>query len=752
MPDPTPNSNPIAGANPQTQAPPVTPTSEQQYPAVPAAPDASQLPVQGRAPAIDPVTVHHSMIGQAVQRLAHAIEGKQVTGYKADADGNLQPVIAPRKPGGIFRDILLGAVAGDAAASQAPVRGGAAGLAEGAAAGFQGQQDRQEARNNSLLKTAQQEQKNQTDKTSKDLASAAIAHSTFSALDTAHHINFHKPEDVSSYNNSTNLVQQMALDNGGILAKGLPANVENAKPGNGPALMQAFNKNPELMKGPDGYHRIPLITYDTSGLTWKPGQGYVDTKTGKPADMNSHATVSLVDLPEGVWSKTLTLANRDINNLAGYNLTDAGTPDRTNRATFGSLFGLHLKSINDLNEQRRALHAPPANDEEADRTTAQLADIKQRLNADPDSVTDDEKNLLALKQGPLDAYNAARQQREKQKSQQAVDQAVAIKKGEAAVANPRVPTSIGEASAAVTTARIAYEKDPSKDNAEKLKEAQQYLTAQRQAKTDEQLSEAKAKQSLDQADEDVAAKSLASGDPTALKDIASLKGDQRLRIFAKAKKLNPQFNTTQAKLKADTLEAYTNGKQADQIQSFGTFLSHAADASEVTNNYRTTKSPLINKSLNWIRKNATGDPGYSQFVTALAPVRDEFMTFLQNNHALTESDKKASDVIMSDNSSPAQIQEALKQMGNTAFIRLGQLNERYKRVMNEDFPDLLDQDAVDASNKLGLGKMAAKYRSGGQVTGARSQQPTQNTPSPSTPTKPTSHPFFSKFGGSAETN
>jgi hypothetical protein len=83
---------------------------------------------------------------------------------------------------------------------------------------------------------------------------------------------------------------------------------------------------------------------------------------------------------------------------------------------------------------------------------------------------------------------------------------------------------------------------------------------------------------------------------------------------------------------------------------------------------------------------------------------------------------------MSDKSSPAQIQAALKQMSNTAFIRLGELNSRYKRVMNEDFPDLLDEDAVQAANKLGMGREASRYRSGGRVTGATSRSQTQAPP------------------------
>jgi hypothetical protein len=110
-----------------------------------------------------------------------------------------------------------------------------------------------------------------------------------------------------------------------------------------------------------------------------------------------------------------------------------------------------------------------------------------------------------------------------------------------------------------------------------MKDAPTRLTNLRKDESDKKLEDARVKKNLDEGDEDIVARALANGDPTSIKDVTSMRSDQRLRVFAKAKQINPSFNTTTAKLKADTLEKYTNGKQADQIQSFGTFLGHAAD-------------------------------------------------------------------------------------------------------------------------------------------------------------------------------
>lgn len=193
---------------------------------------------------------------------------------------------------------------------------------------------------------------------------------------------------------------------------------------------------------------------------------------------------------------------------------------------------------------------------------------------------------------------------------------------------------------------------------------------------------------------------------------ASIRGNQRERYIALAKQKDPTFNMQTYGLRLKMNESYTSGKQGDQIQSFNTFMQHAADASDVTNEYRQTKSPLINKSLNWMAKNATGDPGYSKFVAAIEPVRKEFATFLEGGHALTESDKHAAATILSDDSSPAQIQAALKQMAHTGSIRLGSLDDRYRATFGHSYQGLLYPDTITAAQKLGLGDFAARYSSG----------------------------------------
>jgi hypothetical protein len=212
----------------------------------------------------------------------------------------------------------------------------------------------------------------------------------------------------------------------------------------------------------------------------------------------------------------------------------------------------------------------------------------------------------------------------------------------------------------------------------------------------------KSKVQLDQGAIVRTAQALASGDLTRLKDIASLRGDQRLQIYDLAKQINPNFNTAEVDRKIKNEDYYANGKGAQNLQSFGTFLEHGGAASDAVNAIRLSNTPIINKPLNWWKQNLSGDPNYTNLVGSLEPVRKEFEGFLLGGRALYGDDRKAAETILSDNSSPAQIQQALKTMGHTAEARFNEENYRYKKVSGHDLVDPFSAEAVQGAQKIGV--------------------------------------------------
>jgi hypothetical protein len=231
-------------------------------------------------------------------------------------------------------------------------------------------------------------------------------------------------------------------------------------------------------------------------------------------------------------------------------------------------------------------------------------------------------------------------------------------------------------------------------------------------------------------DINIAAQGLVDG-TLGVQALGRMAQGQKLAVITAAKKLDPSFDMTTFPARQKVATDFAAGKEADQIQSFNTFLAHARDLSDAVNDFRNTRSPLINKPLNWLRRNA-GDPAVSSYLAKIEPVATEFMTFLQANHALTESDKSTAAKILDANASPAQMQSVIKSFAHTAALRLREINKRYVNTMHRDYPGLLDpenaQFLVDtdaASALMGKGGVGAKLQLRG--TGA-TPQPQSNDP------------------------
>mgnify|MGYP001226877161 CR=1 FL=1 len=202
------------------------------------------------------------------------------------------------------------------------------------------------------------------------------------------------------------------------------------------------------------------------------------------------------------------------------------------------------------------------------------------------------------------------------------------------------------------------------------------------------------------------AQSLARGDMTRIRDVMSLRssggGATALEIFNRARQINPKFSTAEIERKIKMESDYTTGKDGQSIQAFGTFLEHAGATNQAIDAIQMTSSPLVNKPINWLRKNATGDPNFQAFMVSLEPVRKEFEGFLLGGRALYAEDRKAAETILNESSSPAQVKSALKQMGHTAKARFNELNYRYRKTMGQDIQEPFSPEAIKAATSLGV--------------------------------------------------
>ena len=196
-----------------------------------------------------------------------------------------------------------------------------------------------------------------------------------------------------------------------------------------------------------------------------------------------------------------------------------------------------------------------------------------------------------------------------------------------------------------------------------------------------------------------------------LKTITSMRSDQRSLIYARAKELNPEFNTAEVDRKVKMLDNFTNGKDGQSLQSFGTFLEHSGDANQVVQNIRNGVTPqILNVPLNALEKHGWGTTA-TQLSAALEPVRKEFEGFLLGGRALYAEDRKAAEAILSDSSTPAQIQAALKQMAHTVSARYNEMDNRFKNTMKVDISrgiGPLSDAAFNGAEAIGVKELGGK--------------------------------------------
>jgi hypothetical protein len=214
------------------------------------------------------------------------------------------------------------------------------------------------------------------------------------------------------------------------------------------------------------------------------------------------------------------------------------------------------------------------------------------------------------------------------------------------------------------------------------------------------------------------AKSLAAGETTRIRDVMGLRaagGTGALEVFNMARKINPKFNTAEIDRKIKMESDFTTGKDGQSIQSFGTFLEHSAAANEAIDAIKATNSPLVNKPINYLKKNVSGDPNFQAFMVSLEPVRKEFEGFLLGGRALYAEDRKAAETILNDASSPSQVKAALKQMGHTAKARFDEMNYRYKRTMGKDIQDPFSPEAIQSASRIGVDLVGEKAQSSTEI-------------------------------------
>jgi hypothetical protein len=217
------------------------------------------------------------------------------------------------------------------------------------------------------------------------------------------------------------------------------------------------------------------------------------------------------------------------------------------------------------------------------------------------------------------------------------------------------------------------------------------------------------------------ASNIIEGDVNDLTKIASMRGNARANAInaihdeAAARGLDTtRYSEASMATKAKTLDDYSGNKRGStgsQIASFNAFTGHLAAAVDNVDKLKDkpfglTRSPIWNTAMDKVGKQVTDDPDWKAFNTSLLPVQHEISNFLAGGYkADAESDSLMHEVL-DPHETPNRISSALRQLADTADIRLQAIGQRYLDTMGTTKPDLLSDDSRNTFKRLGMNSKA----------------------------------------------
>lgn len=177
-------------------------------------------------------------------------------------------------------------------------------------------------------------------------------------------------------------------------------------------------------------------------------------------------------------------------------------------------------------------------------------------------------------------------------------------------------------------------------------------------------------------------------------------------VYELAAKKNPSFDYALVERQIKMLDAFANGAEGKGLQALGIFYQHAGAAKDAFDQLDSTNSPLLNKSLLWLRDHAAGDPRVSRVLAAREPVANEYERFVaaaNGTGALYESDRKSVAEILRLDQTLEQFDTTLKQMGHTVNARYREMNNRFRNTTKKDLADEfpMSDEALAAASKIG---------------------------------------------------
>ena len=228
------------------------------------------------------------------------------------------------------------------------------------------------------------------------------------------------------------------------------------------------------------------------------------------------------------------------------------------------------------------------------------------------------------------------------------------------------------------------------------------------------------RQALDLGDPTVMAKianNVIEGDVNDVAKLASYRGNVRINAInaihdeaARRGLDTTQFDEASLLNKTKTIDDFGGNKKGStgaQIASFNALLGHTAGAVDAEKRLEgktlgLTRQPVINMAMDAIGKQLTNDPDWTAYKTSLLPVQNEISNFLAAGYATREEDSRLMKTALDPHETPARITAVLRQLAETADVRLAEMGRRYLGTIGTTYPHLLSVDSANTLKRLNI--------------------------------------------------
>ena len=205
---------------------------------------------------------------------------------------------------------------------------------------------------------------------------------------------------------------------------------------------------------------------------------------------------------------------------------------------------------------------------------------------------------------------------------------------------------------------------------------------------------------------------IASGKNIDLSRIATMRAYDREIIVNEILKKNPEFNPASIdraiKLADEAADESKTGSFGNSTANVNTAYGHMGEASEAMGKLNQLEgrafSDYANKPMSWMDEHFGGNDesskAYQQWKVSLQAAATDWQNLLNNQHALTDHDKRIAETVANPNATFGNSMAALHEMARTAAIRTIPLNERWKQTMNANYPNLIQPQTIEALKKI----------------------------------------------------